>query len=421
MSAAGGRISPFGVPRRTRHRPRKEVIAVLKTGKIFLKDGKEKAILNRHPWVYSGAVARIEGDPSPGDIVDIHSKRGIFLARGYFNPHSQITVRVLTHSSGEEIDHSFFRRRIQEACGIRAGLLPDQTTACRLVNGEGDFLPGLIVDRYAEHLVVQINTLGMERWRETIPGVLVDLLSPRTIYERSDSPLRQQEGLKSARGCLHGPGIPGLVQIQESSARFWVDLKGGQKTGFYLDQRENRMMVGQLAAGRDVLDCFSYTGAFSVHAARGGANSLVLVDVSQGALDLAEKNLSLNGLSVSRELRCEDVFEFLRRDKRAYDLIILDPPPFVRGKGTIASASRGYKDINLAALRRLRTHGLLMSFSCSHHITPDLLQKIIFAAALDSKRRVQIVGKTGHPTDHPISVYHPEGEYLKGLLCQVLD
>ncbi len=392
-----------------------------KRGKVFLKDGKEKAVLNRHPWIYSGAVARTEGDPSPGDIVDIHSPRDDFLARGYFNPHSQITVRVMTHSPDEEIDHSFFRRRIQEACARRPGLLPDETTACRLVNGEGDLLPGLTIDQYGEHLVVQINTLGMEKWRESIRGILLDLLSPRTIYERSDSPLRQQEGLKSARGCLHGPDIPGLVQIQESGARFWVDLKGGQKTGFYLDQRENRMGAGHLASGRDVLDCFCYTGAFSVYAARGGANSLVLVDISQGVLGLAEKNLALNGLSVSREIRCEDVFAFLRRDNRSYDLIVLDPPPFVRGKGTIASASRGYKDINLTALRRLRTNGLLMSFSCSHHITPDLFQKIIFAAALDCKRQVQIVGKTGHPTDHPVSVYHPEGEYLKGLLCQVLD
>jgi 23S rRNA (cytosine1962-C5)-methyltransferase len=390
-------------------------------GRILLKPGKEKAVQNRHPWIYSGAVAETEGALSPGDIVDVYSVKGEFLARGYFNPNSQIRVRVLTHNPDEEIDRPFFERRIQEAFQIRTRLLPGQTTAFRVVNGEGDFLPGLMIDRYGDYFVLQITTLGMDRWRETIRDILVDLANPRAIYERSDSPVRRSEGLKSVRSFLHGSDIPDLVEIQECGARFWVDLMEGQKTGFYLDQRENRMQTQQIAKGREVLDCFCYTGAFSVYAARGGADSLVLIDTSRKALDLAEKNLSLNGLSLNHELCCENVFDFLRSDTRRYDLILLDPPPFVRGKGTLASASRGYKDINLAAFRRLRTNGLLFSFSCSHYMTMELFQKIVFAAALDSKRQVQIIGKAGHGVDHPVSVDHPEGEYLKGILCQVVD
>jgi 23S rRNA (cytosine1962-C5)-methyltransferase len=254
-----------------------------------------------------------------------------------------------------------------------------------------------------------------------VRDVLVDLLNPRVVYERSDSPVRRAEGLGSQRGYLYGSDMPSRIEIQEGGIRFWVDVMGGQKTGLYLDQRENRARVGQMARQRGVLDCFCYTGAFSVYTARGGADSLVLVDSSKGALEMAKENFSLNGLSTKHELHCEDVFEFLRNDQRSYDLVILDPPPFVRGKGTIPTGSRGYKDINLAAFRRIRKNGLLATFSCSHYVTMDLFQKIVFAAAVDARRKVQIVGKTGHGFDHPISIYHPEGEYLKGLICQVAD
>jgi 23S rRNA (cytosine1962-C5)-methyltransferase len=391
------------------------------SGRLILKGGREKAVKQRHPWIYSGAVAKTEGDPSPGDTVDVLSVHGDFLGRGYFNPTSAIRVRLLTYDPTEEIGPGLFEQRIGGACQIRSDLFPSETTAYRLINGEGDLLPGLIVDRYGEYLVVQITTMGMERWRSDLLRILQEKTAPKAIYERSDTPVRRSEGLKSIRAHLLGSEIPPLIEIQEGGSRFWVDVVEGQKTGFYLDQRDNRMWAEQIADGREVLDCFCYTGAFSVHMARGGAGSLVLVDSSHKALELAEKNLTLNGVSVNHEVLRRDVFRFLREDERTYDLIVLDPPPFVRGKGTVAAACRGYKDIHLAAFRRLRRNGLLLSFSCSHHMGMDLFQKVIFSAALDARRQVQIVGKTGHGMDHPFSVYHPEGEYLKGVLCQTID
>jgi 23S rRNA (cytosine1962-C5)-methyltransferase len=325
--------------------------------KIILKKGREKPLLRGHPWVFSGAVAKIEGDVSPGDVGEVYSKEGQFLGVGHLNPRSQIILRLLTQKR-EPIGLPFFKERISKAVALRERWLRGKSNAYRIVNGEGDFLPGLMTDR---------------------------------------------------------------IEMEEYGCRFRVDVKRGQKTGFYLDQRENRFSLKELSEGKRVLDCFCYTGAFSVHAGMGNAKELTLIDSSEEALAMAEEHLDLNHLGhIPHLLIRGDAFEMMRSLEPGYDIVILDPPPFARKKGHLPGASRGYKDLNLLAFRLLKKEGLLFTFSCSHHLSWDLFQKIIFSAAVDAKREVQLLGRRGHPIDHPVNLYHPEGEYLKGLVCRVL-
>ena len=388
--------------------------------RIVLKKGKEKPVLRGHPWVFSGAVAKVEGEVSPGEVGEVYSHGRQFLGRGHINPRSQIIVRLLTQKK-EELGESFFRERVSRAVVLRKDWSREKTNAYRVINGEGDFLPGLIVDRYGEILVLQCLTAGMDRLKDIFIPLLAKELRPRSIYERSDVATRSEEGLAGSSGLLYGKDIPEWIEIEEQGCRFRVNVKKGQKTGFYLDQKENRFSLREFSKGKRILDCFSFTGAFSIHAGSGGAKDLTLIDSSQEALSIAEENFRLNQLdNIPHRLIRGDVFEVMRGIDPGYDIVILDPPPFAKKKGHLPGASKGYKDLNLWAFRLLNQEGLLFTFSCSHHMSWDLFQKIVFSAALDSGKGVQLVGRMGHPWDHPINICHPEGEYLRGLICRVV-
>ena len=399
------------------------------TATVYLHPGKDKPVRQRHPWIFSGAVARVEGQPGPGDLVDVADARGEWLARGYYNARSQIIVRLLTWQRDEVpaglADAEFWRSRLAAAAAARGELhLEPDTTAYRLVYAESDGVPGLIVDRYGDWLVVQLLTLGVEARRELLMELLAELFSPRGIVERSDATVRRQEGLELRSGLVWGKAPPSDLEIREHGLRFQVDLPGGQKTGFYVDQRANRRIVGAQAAGRRVLNAFSFTGAFGVYALAGGAEHVTNVDTSFDALTGAEAALRLNGFDPDRQAEsiCGDVFQVLRafRDEgRLFDLVILDPPKFARSKAELEGAARGYKDVNLLGLRLLRPGGLLATFSCSGLVTADLFQKIVFGASVDAGRDAQVLARLSQGPDHPILLSFPEGEYLKGLLCRV--
>ncbi|MCZ7573419.1 MAG: class I SAM-dependent rRNA methyltransferase [Ardenticatenaceae bacterium] len=391
---------------------------------VTLKRGREKPVRLRHPWIFSGAIARSPA-VEPGTIVEVRDTQGTFLARGYFNPTSQIRVRLLTWDEAEPIDTAFWRRRLVASCARRGGLAADAgTTAYRLVSAEADLLPGLIVDRYGDWLVVQALTAGIEVRLDELATQLEELLAPRGIYERSDEAVREREGLPLRVGPLAGEPPPAAgVEIRENGLGFFVDLISGHKTGFYLDQRENRELVGTYARGRRVLNCFSYTGGFSVAAAAAGAARVISVDSSEPALQLAERNLALNGLGdrPNDTLLPGNVFEVLRgfrTEERRFDLIVLDPPKFAHSAGQVEAACRGYKDINLLAFQLLEVGGYLATFSCSGLVSADLFQKVVFGAALDAGAEVQILRRLSQTPDHPVLLSFPESAYLKGLLCQ---
>ena len=395
-------------------------------GVVTLKPDREKPILNRHPWIFSGAIRRIEGKPVDGEIVQVQDSRGGFLAWGTLNRRSQITVRLLSWDPDEAIDRAFFRRRLERAIAARARFV-DQvaTNAYRLVNAESDLLPGLVVDRYADYLAVQFLTLGMERRKAEIVALLEELIGPRGIYERSDVEVREKEGLPPMAGPLAGEEPPDRVDVRENGYRFLVDVKEGQKTGFYLDQRENRRKIVPYCRDRlSVLNAFAYTGAFAVYAAAGGASRIVNVEASARALELAQAHMALNGFDRREdEVVVGDVFQVLRRyrdQSRVFDLVILDPPKFALTQSQVQAACRGYKDINLLALRILRPGGILFTFSCSGLVSADLFQKVVFGASVDAGRDVQIIERLSQGPDHPVLLAFPEGEYLKGLVCQVM-
>ncbi len=429
--------------------------------RVILKSGKEKPIQGRHPWIFSGAIDEIDDHYQTGDLVRVYSAQGEFLGTGYLNPRSQIAVRMLSFEE-EAIDKDFFGKRLDEAIGLRKRfILPSPfplpagergkkeaslalgggegggeggTNAYRLIHSEGDFLPGLIVDRYADYLVAQFQTAGIEKWKDVLLSLLEEKIRPRGIYEKDDTEAREWEGLEKRAGLLRGEEPPDYVQIQEYGIPFIVDIHTGQKTGFFLDQRENRKLVSRYAGGKSVLNLFAYTGGFSVYSALAGAEKVVSVETSERALNTCRENFKLNGLLGEKyQFIQENAFEYLRSphpslspgrgegggEGKNFDLIIVDPPAFAKSKDHIMQASRAYKDINLWALKRLRPGGLLYTSSCSSYVDPDLFQKIIFAAAKDARREVRILQKTSHAPDHPINVFHPEGEYLKGMLCLI--
>ncbi len=399
---------------------------------IVLRKGRERPVRQRHPWIFSGSVERVVGEPGGGDLVDVVSVRGELLGRGYFNPDSQIAVRLLAwarEGECEPVEADFWRARLERAIASRVGLLADPgTTACRLVNAESDGLPGLVVDRYGDYLVLQALTLGVERRKTELLASLRQAYrssSPQPklagVYERSDADVREKEGLPPSTGLLWGQEPPDLVEILENGHRFLVDLKAGHKTGFYLDQRENRARTAPYCAGREVLNAFAYTGAFAVYGLAAGASRVVNVDTSAEALALAERNLALNHLAAGATYETADVFAQLRAYRaagRQFDLIVLDPPKFVTSRSHIRRASRGYKDVNWVALQILRPGGVLVTFSCSGLLSTELFQKILFGAALDAGREVQIVERLGQAGDHPILLTFPESEYLKGFVCR---
>jgi len=391
----------------------------MKTVRCILQRGKERPVKNRHPWIFSGAIDRIDEGFEAGDLVRVLSGKEEFLGIGYLNPESQIVVRMLAFED-IPIDEAFFDARIAQAFEIRKKFMPRGTTAYRLIHSEGDFLSGLTVDVYGDFLVAEFNTAGIDAWKPAIVKCLQKYFPSHSIFERSDSDLRKWEGLKRSVGVLAGKEPPEAIEIQENGLFFGVDVKGGQKTGFFLDQRESREIVKGLSSGKRVLNCFAYTGGFSIYAAKGGAKEVVSVESSESAVTMGRKNFERNQLGVEQSVWAQqDVFDYLRATQKEFDMIILDPPAFCKSKSQIQHAARGYKDINLQALKQLPKGGLLFTFSCSSYITPDLFQKIIFGAASDANRDVRILKKTSHGFDHPINIYHPEGEYLKGLLCEV--
>lgn len=390
---------------------------------IVLHAGREKSVQRRHPWIFSGAVARVDGAPQNGDTLPVRDISGNFLAWAAYSASSQITARVWSWDESDAIDAAFFQNRIGRAVAARNALkLSEQSSGTRLIHAESDGLPGLIVDRYGDTLVLQIGSAGPEHWRDTIADTLQALCNPVCIYERSDSDARELEGLEIRNGVLRG-ALPEHVEVVEHGLRFGVDVAAGQKTGFYLDQRDNRELTGKLAQDKDVLNCFCYTGGFSLYALRGGARSVLSIDASGDALRIAEQNLTANGLDASRaEWQEADVFLALRklRDQgRSFDFIILDPPKFAPTAAFAEKAARGYKDINLLGFKLLRPGGLLATYSCSGGISEDLFQKIIAGAALDAGVDAQIVRHLHASADHPTLLSFPEGAYLKGLLLRV--
>ena len=391
----------------------------MKTIRCFLKPGIEKPLEGRHPWVFSGAIDRIDDDFQTGDLVKVYSAEEKFLGIGYLNPRSQIAIRMLAFEE-VRIDESFFEKKIRQAIALRERFIPQNTNAYRVIHSEGDFLPGLIVDRYADYLVAQFLTAGIEAWKDVLVKVLAREMPVRGIFEKDDIEARSWEGLEKRVGQLAGEEPPDFVKIQENGVHFVVDIHEGQKTGFFLDQRDNRQLVGEHSRGMRVLNCFAYTGGFGVYAARGGAVETICVESSEAALNTARLNFEENGLKDSPcQFIREDVFQYLRASRQEFDFIILDPPAFCKNKQQVQQAARGYKDINLFALKLLAPGGLLFTASCSSYVTADLFQKIVFGAAKDARRNLRILAKTSHPFDHPINIYHPEGEYLKGLLCEV--
>ena len=392
---------------------------------LTLNPGKERPVRQRHPWVFSGAVARVQGYVGHGDAIDVHDAAGEWLARGTWSSGSQIRARLFTWQPDEQIDEALFRRRLDRAIAGRRWLGYTATdVACRLVYAESDGLPGLIVDRYADYLSIQLLTQGMAARAEMIARLLAELAHPRGIYERSDPETREKEGLPPGEGLLWGEPPPERAQARQPGDLLFIsDLRAGQKTGGYLDQAFNRLRVASYCAGQDVLDCFCYTGGFSVAAARRGARQVTAIDSSAAALELLRANLTLNHVTAPVEPVENDVFKQLRgyrHEGRQFDVVILDPPKFAHNQAQLERATRGYKDINLIAMQLLRPGGVLATFSCSGLVSADLFQKVVFGAALDAQRDVQIVERLTQAPDHPTLLTFPEGEYLKGLICRVL-
>lgn len=400
------------------------------TGKqpaVILKAGRDKPVRQGHPWLFSGAIHQIPDTAANGDLVDVQAANGEWLACGYLNRRSQIQVRILTWQPDEPIDEAFWQRRLASAIAARRALVATpETNAYRLINGESDYLPGLIVDHYADYLVMQVGTLGMERYKQQVADLLRSLTGAKGVIERSDLALRRQEGLPEAVGLLAGTAPTGPVEIRELGLHYQVDLAHGQKSGFYTDQRDNRRRVAAYCQGGRVLNAFSYTAAFAVHALAAGARHVTNIDTSVEALTVGETHLRRNGFDPDQQAEqiAGDVFTILRdwRDEQVepFDLIILDPPKFAQSQGNLDRALRGYKDINLLAMGLLKPGGILATFSCSGLVSADLFQKVVFGAAVDAKRPVQILEWLRQGNDHPVAITFPEGEYLKGLICRVL-
>ncbi|MBN3854321.1 MULTISPECIES: class I SAM-dependent rRNA methyltransferase [unclassified Paraburkholderia] len=397
---------------------------------VTLKPSKEKSLLRRHPWVYANAIDRVDGKPASGATVIVRAHDGRFLARAAYSPHSQIRARVWSFDENEPIDHAFFKRRVQRALAHRQAMVRN-TGAVRLIFGEADGLPGLIVDWYTEdvaqnargQLVCQFMAAGVEAWKEAIVNALTQATGCPNVYERSDVSIREKEGLEPITGLLAGDEPPETIIASENGVRYHVDVRKGHKTGFYVDQRDNRALVQTYADGRDVLNCFCYTGGFSLAAMKGGAKRVVSIDSSGEALNTAQKNVQANGFDADRATWLDaDAFKTLRRlheEGERFDLVVLDPPKFAASREHVDRASRAYKDINLTGFKLLRPGGLLFTYSCSGAIDAELFQKIVAGAAADAKVDARIIKRLGAGVDHPLLTAFPEGEYLKGLLLQI--
>lgn len=391
---------------------------------VILKKGKERLVQSRHPWIFSGAIEKLENVKQNGETVLVKSFDGKELALGAISLHSQIAVRIWSFDVNQKIDEDFFANRIQSAIGLRNNIINyDQTNVYRLINSESDLIPGLITDIYGDYAVCQFLSAGAEFWKEKIVEILKQRLNLKNIYEKSDTDSRRKEKLEERIGVLSGNEPPDLVEVIENNLKFLVDIKSGHKTGFYIDQRDNRKVLSDFAKDKSVLNCFSYTGGFSIYARSSMAKSITNIDSSSTALKILSKNFSVNNFSSDKIENIEgDVFQVLRKfrdERRTFDLVILDPPKFAESTSQINKAARGYKDINLLAMKILNSGGFLFTFSCSGHITQELFRKIVDDAAIDSERSVKFIKQLTQSADHPVLSSFPEGLYLKGIVCEV--
>lgn len=395
------------------------IIRRRRLARVILKKNVHTKIVRGFPWIYENEIAKVDGDFEPGDVVDIYDASNSFIGRGYINPKSKITVRILTRRE-EDINKEFFYKRILQAWEYRKRLV--DTRSCRVVFAEADMLPGLIVDKFENILVIQTLALGIDRFKNIIVEVLDEIFQPKGIYERNDVPVREIEGLSQIKGVLKG-NFDTKVEIEENGLRIIVDVENGQKTGYFLDQRENRRALEGIVNGAEVLDAFCYTGSFALHAIKFGASKVTAIDVSSSALDLAKRNVEINGFSGKVDFIEGNVFDILRnfhKNGRTFDVVILDPPAFTKSQKTIENALRGYKEINLRAMKIIRDGGFLITCSCSQHVTPDLFQKVIEDASIDANRILRLVEFRTQAKDHPILLSHPESLYLKCGIYHVL-
>ena len=392
---------------------------------IKLKKGKEKAVYQRHPWVFSGALDKVKGKPENGDIVRLVDANGDFLAYGYYNDQSRVAVRLIEWNEEITIDEAWYEQKIKTAIAGRAHLLADKdTTAARLIFSEADFLPGLIVDRYADFLSVQILSSGIEKAKDIIIAVLVKLLKPKGIFDRSDATARTHEGITAENGLLWGETPEEFIQVKENGIKYHINIAEGQKSGFYCDQRDNRSILASYTKGKSVLDCFSYSGGFSLNAFAQGAAEVTSVDSSALAIETLKQNIDLNKFDASKHVAIQsDVNKQLRQfndEGKKFDVVVLDPPKYAPSRSALDRAARAYKDLNRRGLLLLESGGLLATFSCSGAVDIETFKQIIAWAALDAGKEVQIIKQFCQPEDHPVRLSFPEGEYLKGLLLRVV-
>lgn len=385
--------------------------------KVYLNKGEEKRLLEGHPWVFNNEINRFEGKIVSGEICEVFSFDNKYIGKGFFNSSSKIIVRLLTRKN-EEIDDDFFRTRINDAWEYRKNL--GLTNNCRVIFSEADFIPGLIVDKYGDYLSIQVLSLGIEKRKQMFIKLLIEIIKPLGIYERSDVSVRKKEGLDEYKGIVYGDFNP-LVLIEENGIKMYVDLENGQKTGYFLDQKFNRRALQDYVNDKIVLDCFSHTGGFSLHASKYGAKQIDAVDISEKAVSDIQKNAELNDFTNINPI-CYDVFDYLRKEecKNKYDVIVLDPPAFTKSKDTVEKAYRGYKDINLQALKIIKRGGILFSFSCSQHMTPALFLEMIKEASIDSKRNVQMIDFRIQAMDHPTLIGSDESFYLKCVVLHII-
>jgi len=391
---------------------------------VVLKKGKEKAVLHRHPWVFSGAIEKVKGKPENGDVVKLIDAKGAFMAYGFYNDQSRVALRLLEWDEAAEINEQWFRNKVAAAVESRNDILIDGVTnTCRLVFSESDYLPGLIVDKYANHLAVQVLTSGIEKMMPCIIDELQCLLKPESIFDKSDASSRGHEGLQTNNVVLAGSHPPESVEVIENGIRYNINIAEGQKSGFYCDQRDNRRILAAHAKGKKVLDCFSYTGGFTLNGLQNGAASVTSVDSSQLAVDTLKANILLNKFDTSKTTAItSDVNKQLRKfreDGETFDIVVLDPPKYAPSRSALDKASRAYKDLNRLGMLLLNKGGLLATFSCSGAMNMETFKQVLAWAALDAGKQVQFIYQFCQPEDHPVRSSFPEGEYLKGLLCRV--
>ncbi len=391
---------------------------------VILKKGKEKAVLHRHPWVFSGAIEHVKGKPANGDIVRLTDAKGGFMAYGFYNDQSRVALRLLEWDEAVEVNEQWFRDKVAVAVASRSNLLVDGlTNTCRLIFSESDYLPGLIVDKYSGHLAVQVLTSGMEKIMPVIIDELQRLLKPKSIFDKSDASSRGHEGLETQNIVLAGDHPPERVEVRENGIIYNINIAEGQKSGFYCDQRDNRKITASYARGKKVLDCFSYTGGFTLNCLQNGAASITAVDSSGLAIDTLKENIILNKFDPGKITTIpSDVNKQLRKfreDGEMFDIVILDPPKYAPSRSALDKASRAYKDLNRHGMLLLNTGGLLATFSCSGAMNMETFKQVLAWAALDAGKQVQFIHQFCQPEDHPVRASFPEGEYLKGLLCRV--